>query len=121
MLIYKEINDSNNAKYESEELGWFYYYNLNCVKWYTLFEWTLRLYIANSSVTTTKSKNMDNITNIKNENEWNYVKCLIKITKKWKKKEQRTRVTNDNNIKCGEYESQIYQNQLMYQGIKCAN
>ena len=40
----------------SEELGWFYYYNLNYMKWYTLFEWALRLYMANSSVTTTKSK-----------------------------------------------------------------
>ena len=49
---------------ESEELGWFYYYNLNYMKWYTLFEWALRLYMANSSVTTTKSKKkkMDNIT-----------------------------------------------------------
>ena len=55
-LIYKAINDSNNAQYESEELGWFYYYNLNYMKWYTLFEWALRLYMANSSVTTTKSK-----------------------------------------------------------------
>ena len=48
----------------SEELGWFYYYNLNYMKWYTLFEWSLKLYMANSSVTTTKSKKkkMDNIT-----------------------------------------------------------
>ena len=45
----------------------------------------------------------------------------LKSQKKWKTKEQRTRVTNDNNNKYADYEIQIYQNQLIYQGIKCAN
>ena len=77
------------------------------------------MYISNSSVTTAKSKKKNEYNlNIKNENEWNYIQCLIKITKEVKN-EQRTRVTNDNNIKYGEI--QIYQNQFEYQGVKCTN